>query len=78
MTAPALSLLEAALLLPEEDRAEMALRLVESLEASKDTCAEEAWSDTLIERVEALQAGRAKTIRLDRAMVEARARLGRL
>jgi putative addiction module component (TIGR02574 family) len=73
--APALSLLETALLLPEEDRAELALRLVESLEAGKDTDAEEAWAQVIVERVKALQAGRAKTIPLDVAMAQARAQL---
>lgn len=71
----ALSLLETALLLPDEDRAELALRLVESLEAGKDVDAEAAWANTLTERVKALQAGRAETIPFDRAIAQARARI---
>jgi len=77
MAAPA-RLLETALSLPEEDRAEFALRLVESLESldGKPTAnVEAAWASELKGRLEALVAGRAETVSFEQAMADARARL---
>ena len=73
--ATAATLLEAALSLSEDERAELALRLVESLESGPDEDVEAVWADEVEHGIEALQAGRAETVPLDRAMAEARARL---
>jgi putative addiction module component (TIGR02574 family) len=73
MSAPAI--LEAALALPEEERAELALRLVESLEAAQDSQMEMAWAAEVADRVEALRAGRAETIPLEDAIANARGHL---
>jgi putative addiction module component (TIGR02574 family) len=73
MSEPAI--FEAALSLPEEDRAELALRLVESLEAAQGGDVEEAWAAEVADRVEALRAGRAETISLDDAIASARRHL---
>ena len=71
------ALLQAALSLPEDERAELALRLVESLDAASDD-AEAAWATEVVDRVEALHAGRAVTISLDAAISSARAHLRRV
>jgi len=73
MSPPAI--LEAALALPEEDRAELALHLVESLEAAQDGDLEMAWAAEVADRVEALRVGRAETIPLEDAIANARAHL---
>jgi putative addiction module component (TIGR02574 family) len=74
MSEPA-TLLETALSLPEEERSELALRLVESLDVAPEEDAESAWTKEVADRVEALRAGRAETIPLDRAIENARGRL---
>jgi len=73
------ALLQAALSLPEDERAELALRLVESLDAaSDDDDAEAAWATEVVDRVEALHAGRAVTVSLDDAISSARAHVRRV
>ena len=69
-------LLEAALALPEEERAELALRLVESLDgAGSDEGADDAWADEVAVRIEALRAGHAEIVSADEAFQAARRRL---
>jgi putative addiction module component (TIGR02574 family) len=73
------ALLQAALWLSEDERAELALRLVESLDAAPDSDdAEAAWAEEVVHRVEALHAGRAATVSLDEAIAGARAHVRRV
>lgn len=55
-------LYEKAVELPEEDRAELAGLLLESLEARYDAGVEEAWAAEIERRMAEYQAGRVKTI----------------
>ena len=55
-------LLLEALRLPEAERAALAGELIESLETEVDADAEAAWSAEIHRRVEALNAGRARTV----------------
>jgi len=55
-------LYEKAVELPEEDRAELAGLLLESLEARYDVGVEEAWAAEIERRMAEYQAGRVKTI----------------
>jgi putative addiction module component (TIGR02574 family) len=62
-----------ALALSEEDRGKLAEKLVESLDASVDPDAEEAWTAEIERRLAKIEAGQAKRI----SMSEAVARLHR-
>jgi putative addiction module component (TIGR02574 family) len=61
MTQKAAELLQKALSLSEEDRAELAGSLIESLDATVDEAAEAAWNQEIARRVEDLDSGKAKT-----------------
>lgn len=61
MTNTATSLLEQALSLPEHDRAEIAARLLESLDGSEREDVEAAWALEIDRRCEALDIGEAAT-----------------
>lgn len=76
MAAPA-SLLDAALSLSEDDRADLALRLVESLDGAQEheDDVEAAWTDEIARRVEDLRSGRVKPIPMEQALAQARARI---
>ncbi len=66
MTSTAQSVLEDALKLPEEDRAEIATRLIASLDAESDEnreAVQQAWAAEIERRCEVLDAGTAKTQR---------------
>lgn len=66
MTSTAQSVLEDALKLPEEDRAEIATRLIASLDAESAEnreAVQQAWAAEIERRCEALDAGTAKTRR---------------
>jgi putative addiction module component (TIGR02574 family) len=54
-------LLEKALALTEEERAELAGSLLQSLDQSVDEDAEAAWQKELVRRAEELNSGKAKT-----------------
>jgi len=54
-------LLSVALDLPESRRAEMAVRLLESLDSDKDTDVDAAWAEEIERRCAALDAGDAVT-----------------
>ena len=62
MTQQASELLQKALSLSEEERAELAGSLIESLEATVDEAAEAAWNEEVARRIEDLDSGKAKTI----------------
>jgi putative addiction module component (TIGR02574 family) len=62
MTQQASELLQKALSLSEEERAELAGSLIESLDAAADEAAEAAWNEEIGRRIEDLDAGKAKTI----------------
>ncbi|HEY2548776.1 MAG TPA: addiction module protein [Candidatus Acidoferrum sp.] len=62
MTEKASNLLEKALTLTDEERAELASSLIDSLDPSVDEGAAEAWDQEIAQRVSDLDAGRAKTV----------------
>jgi putative addiction module component (TIGR02574 family) len=62
MSPKANEVLEQALSLDEADRATVAGALIESLEGPAEPGAEEAWSQEIRRRVEALEAGSVKTV----------------
>jgi putative addiction module component (TIGR02574 family) len=61
------SLLDAALKLPDEVRAAFADRLYESLDESNKTDSESAWSDEIQRRIDELRSGKEKALPLDEA-----------
>ena len=61
MTKVATSLLEQALGLPEKDRAEIAARLLESLDDGDKEAVEAAWAEEIDRRCDALDKGEAST-----------------
>jgi putative addiction module component (TIGR02574 family) len=62
MTQHALELLQKVLALTEEERAEPAGSLIESLDGRADADAESAWNQEIARRVAKMDAGRAKTV----------------
>lgn len=73
MTRSVEELYERASELPAEDRAELAGRLLESIEEEADEGVEEAWAAEIERRMADYRAGRVKTI----SWTELRARLHR-
>jgi putative addiction module component (TIGR02574 family) len=71
MTEQASELLQKALSLSEEERAQLAGLLIESLDATIDEVAEAAWNQEIAHRIEDLDSGKAKTVRWE----EVRARI---
>jgi len=67
-----------ALALPEDQRADLARQLSESLEPDVDEDAEDAWASTVARRVREIQEGTAVTVSVDDAFQNAwrRHRLG--
>jgi putative addiction module component (TIGR02574 family) len=65
MTQETNDLLKKALALPDEDRAVLAGVLIDSLDPSTESSAEEAWNQEIARRVEELDSGKAKTIPWD-------------
>lgn len=68
-------LAQRALALPEDDRAELAGLLFDSLEAGRDEGYEAAWSEEIARRVEEMESGRVKGVSWDEvhaAMLRAR------
>ncbi len=55
-------LIDAVLRLPEAERADLAARLIESLDPATDLDAEEAWSEEIAQRLADLDAGRVATV----------------
>ena len=66
MTQQALDLLQKALSLSEEERADLASSLMESLDASVDLGAESAWSEEISRRIAEFDSGKAKTVPRER------------
>ena len=62
MTQQSLDLLKKALSLPKEERAELAVSLLESLDAAVDEGADEAWEKEIARRIEDVDSGKAKTV----------------
>ena len=67
------ALLQVVRSLPKDLRAQLALRLIESLDPVSDgDDTEAAWAAEIVDRVEALHAGRAVPISLNEAIASAR------
>ena len=62
MTQPAFELLQKALTLSDEERAELAASLIDSLDTNVDAGAESAWNREIAHRIEDLDSGKAKTV----------------
>jgi putative addiction module component (TIGR02574 family) len=62
MIEQASNLLQKALTLSEEERAELACSLIDSLDPTVDEGAESAWDQEIARRVSDLDSGRAKTV----------------
>ncbi len=65
MTQQALDLLQKALSLSEEERADLACSLIESLDSTVDEGAEIAWSEEISRRVDELDSGKTATVAWD-------------
>jgi putative addiction module component (TIGR02574 family) len=67
MTQDATELLKRALALPEEERAELAGSLLESLDGPPEDpeAVEAAWNEEIARRIEDLDSGKVKTVSLD-------------
>lgn len=65
MTQQALDLLQKALSLCEEERADLACSLMDSLDSVVDADAEAAWAEEIERRVADLEAGKEKTVPWD-------------
>jgi putative addiction module component (TIGR02574 family) len=62
MTQQARDLLQKALSLSEEERADLACSLMESLDTAVDEGAESAWNEEIGRRITELDSGKAKTV----------------
>jgi putative addiction module component (TIGR02574 family) len=62
MTHKAHELLEKALALPENERAELAGRLLSSLDATVDPDADAAWQQELVRRKQEVESGKVATV----------------
>jgi len=62
MTEPAFELLQKALALSDQERAELAGSLIDSLDATVDEGTESAWNKEIARRLEDLDSGKAKTV----------------
>jgi len=62
MTEQTSNLLQKALTLSEEERADLACSLIDSLDATVDEDAKSAWDQEIAQRVSDLDSGQAKTV----------------
>jgi putative addiction module component (TIGR02574 family) len=62
MTERATELMQKALSLSEEERADLACSLIDSLDATVEEGAESAWEQEIARRIADLDSGRAKTV----------------
>jgi len=69
MTQQAQDLLRKALSLSEEERAELACSLMDSLEGSADPGAGAAWNEEIARRIAELDSGKAKTVPWEEVVV---------
>lgn len=67
---------EKAAQLPEPERAELALSLIESLDGPPDEGVEEAWDREISRRMAEIESGEAKLIPADEVFTRLRHRLG--
>ena len=65
MTQQALDLLQKALSLSEEERADLACSLMESLDEKVEQGVESAWNEEISSRIADLDSGKAKTVPWD-------------
>jgi putative addiction module component (TIGR02574 family) len=65
MTQQATELLQKALSLSEEERAELACSLIDSLDETVDPGAQAAWDEEIARRIHELDSGTAKTVSWD-------------
>ncbi len=65
MTQQATELLQKALSLSDEERAELACSLIDSLDATVDEGVEAAWDEEIARRIHELDSGKVKTIAWD-------------
>lgn len=75
MTQRSLEILDKALALTEEERADIAASLVESLDPAVDADAESAWQQEITRRAAQLDSGKAKTIPWEKVQSQVSARL---
>jgi len=62
MSAKGQKLLEEALTLPADERADLAATLIESIEEAEDEGVEEAWAEEIGRRIQEVESGAVKTI----------------
>lgn len=62
MTQQANDLLQKALSLSDQERADLACSLIDSLDPARDAGTEEAWKEEIARRITDLDSGKAKTI----------------
>ena len=72
MTREAKEILERALALPDNERAEVAGNLIASLDTALDPDADAAWQDEVARRWDEIRSGRVKTVSLDEVQRRAR------
>lgn len=75
MTQETHELLQKALALPENDRAELAGNLIASLDATIDQDADAAWQQEVIRRLHDVQSGKVETISWEKVGQKGRALL---
>jgi putative addiction module component (TIGR02574 family) len=68
MQRSAAEVLEAALALPVDERAQLAEKLVASLDGDVDPDAEAAWGQEIERRLARIEAGQSKTISMDESV----------
>ena len=68
MQRSAADVLEAALALPEDERAQLAEKLVASLDGETDPDAEAAWGEEIERRLARIEAGQSKSISMDESV----------
>ena len=73
MTEQASEILRKALALPENERADLASSLIESLDPTVEPDVEAAWQEEIARRMEELRAGRAQTVPWNEVRVKAQA-----
>ena len=76
-TAELEDLTNAAMSLPEEQRAKLAHDLVASLDGATDSSSVKAWDAEICRRIRNIESGKVELINADEAIARARARLRR-
>ncbi|MDT8399321.1 MAG: addiction module protein [Pseudomonadales bacterium] len=70
------SLRNAAMALPEDERAKLASDMVASLDGPADAEVAKAWDIEICRRINEIEAGTAKLLDVDEVLARARARIG--